>query len=300
MKTKNIAGLFVLLLIGAILTTPAIAVSGKPISVAVCTSQQLIDNQGVCRIDSPFVKSPAIDIIGCDGYCNWLYSIQEIIDATKVLFVTMGSTELNCPCILLGVQDIGNIKTLTNNETHMETEEIDRIADNFDHSIVYEETTPIAYNELGFEYEQQTITYFNGTDNVTEDINVSFINDFITFEDNEIAVNTNEVPSADAPATLVWEGITREPNTIYKDGVICSASECTGRVYNANTDTYEFVTQGFSEFTLGFLYDQNDIVPATGDAVVKGLRGVGFMATIIGIALAVGLGVAMIKWAGKR
>jgi hypothetical protein len=180
----------------------------------------------------------------------------------------------------------GAIKVSTNNVTTMKVTSITG-GENADHSIVYTNPEqPINYAELGFE---------------KDDSGKVAMNTFFTIEANEIAIDSANAPSANAPATLVWEGITTKPGAILKDGSVCSADECTARTYNAETDTYTFDTQGFSEFSLYFPNgDETSLKNSVIDTIVKTIAGFGAFAMVLGIFIGGALMVYSFNYVRKK
>ena len=117
------------------------------------------------------------------------------------------------------------------------------------HQIVYDTPQPIAYSELNFTYDLQNVTYWNGTANVTEERNISYVNIFFEAGYTNLSVDVSNVPTANAPATITFEtGMIGATPVIQRDGIQCN-SECEDITFNHTTGTLTFDVQNFSSYS---------------------------------------------------
>jgi hypothetical protein len=252
----------------------------KAIAYAICNPNDLT---GICRNDTPYVRYELSDSSGICGNgqaeSDFMTAIQnnelcELGDKVQLAIQNMTSDK-NCLSAYetlfknAGCKLQGTIKVYTNNETAMKVSGIVG-GEDADHEIIYTNPQqPISYSELGFE---------------TDDFGNKIMTTFFTVLPNEIAIDSENVPSANAPATLVWEEITSPPTGILKDGVLCSLEDCSDRTYNSVTDEYTFTVDGFSEFSLLFPYgDEANLSSSVIDTIVKTVAGFGAFALVLGI-----------------
>jgi hypothetical protein len=272
----------------------------KTVALTLCGEGQ---TTGACNPNSQIYKYPAT--FTCEtinAFTTW-WNAQTICSTGKdLLIMTQGITiTTNCNQQIKDVITAkgctlkGRINAKTNNDTTIIITSIEAPA-GINHEVIYQTEQPVLYTDLGIIYTNKNIII----NNISTTVNMSYAKDFLTFETNEITINATAVPSIEAPATLIWSGITREPNVIYKDGVACSLTECTGRVYNPATDTYEFVTQEFSTFSLGFTYEETDVSPVIFDIFGKGIVGFGYIAGLFGLVLGVVAIIVTVKVARKK
>lgn len=122
------------------------------------------------------------------------------------------------------------------------------ICNNVGHTVTYGATKDVQYSELNVTYDLVNVTMWNGTANVTEETNVSSLNEFFVIEPFEISIDTTTVPTADGDAVLtVVTGLTAPP-VVLVDGETCNGN-CADMMFNVTTTELGVNVTNFSVYT---------------------------------------------------
>lgn len=115
-------------------------------------------------------------------------------------------------------------------------------------------------------------------------------NDPFQLADELISVDDTNYPTLDKSARITFKNVESGTATILKDGSPCPSNVCTDTNYNNQEETLSTDVTGFSTYTLGSAYTEDDVAPAFFDITGKVIVGFGSIAGLFGLFMALIIG----------